>query len=93
MSLPLCACGCGAEAVPGRREHATLLAEAKPVLHALHLKAKSGSLRQMKAQHLLWAWQRCERGLLRYVHGDQLWECGPPTPLWMIDWMKRAEEL
>ena len=89
----LCNCGCGQPAVEGTELHAILLAESKRSLRQLKAKAKSGGARTRRAERLLWAWNRCERGFESYVHGQPLQECGPPTPLWVNSWRRRVREL
>ena len=89
----LCKCGCGEPASDGVELHAILLAVARKSLDKLQAKAKSGGERERRAEDLMWAWNRCERGFEAYVHGEQLWECGPPTPLWVNSWRRRVEEL
>ena len=89
----LCKCGCGEPAVEGADMHAILLAAARRSLKQLEAKAKSGGERTRRAERLLWAWKRCEKGFESYVHGQDLWECGPPTPLWVNSWRRRVEEL
>lgn len=89
----LCGCGCGRNAVEGTEMHAVLLAAARRSLRQLEAKAKSGGERTRRAQRLLWAWSRCEEGFDAYVHGRPMWECGPPTPLWVNSWRRRVDEL
>lgn len=93
LSTKLCGCGCGKPPVEGAEVHAVLLQEARKSLRKLEAKAKSGGERERKAKHLLWAWQRCEEAFESFVHGNPLWECGPPTPLWVSSWCKRIEKL
>lgn len=89
----LCGCGCGEPAVEGAEMHAVLLAAARRSLSQLEAKAKSGGERSRRAERLLWAWKRCEQGFEAYVHGVELFECGPPTPLWVNSWRRRVDEL
>ena len=89
----LCGCGCGEPAVEGVEMHAVLLAICRESLKDLRNKAKSGGERSRKAEHLFWAWSRCEEAFENYVHGYLMWECGPPTYMWINSWRKRVEEL
>ena len=89
----MCACGCGNPTIKGTEMHALLLAAARRSLSQLEAKAKSGGERSRQAERLLWAWERCEQGFVSYVHGVKLWECGPPTPLWVNSWRRRVDEL
>ena len=93
MSSEFCACGCGKPAVEEARMHAVLLRVARESLRKLEAKAKSGGERTRQAERLLWAWNRCEEGFDAFVHGAPIWECGPPTPLWLNSWCRRVEQL
>lgn len=93
LSSELCGCGCGEPAVEGAEVHAVLLKVARESLHKLEMKAKSGGERERQAEVLMWAWKRCEKGFVSYVHGYPMWECGPPTPLWITSWCRRVDRL
>ena len=93
LSSDRCGCGCGRPAVEGAEMHAALLGVARESLRKLEAKAKSGGERTLRAEHLMWAWKRCEEGFEAFVHGNPIWECGPPTPLWVHSWRNRVERL
>ena len=93
MAGESCGCGCGEPAVEGAQMHAVLLKASRESLRKLEAKAKSGGERTREAERLMWAWSRCEEGFVAFVHGRPIWECGPPTPLWVNSWRNRVERL
>lgn len=93
LSSDLCGCGCEKPAVEGAEVHAVLLRVARESLRKLEAKAKSGGERERKANSLIWAWNRCEEGFEAFVHGSPIWDCGPPTPLWVNSWCRRVDKL
>ena len=91
----LCMCGCGEKAVFGAEAEAITLKACKPLADKMKRLKQLKGKEAREASHLLWMWGRVHPVLDSIVHDK---ECltsplGPPLPVVLTEWRKRAAAL